>query len=187
MYNLRHREAAILDIAMPMQLPLTDLPEFPPQHPRSPTEARLDFHLAEYQALRQEILHHTSVNDQVERYAILGGAALYAWVLSKEAAELNLLVRHGVVALPPVLVALSWLASARRHRRILEIGSYLSELEELFVGADPSLAPVPGWEHRLAEIRHASRDPLGGDRMFRWGLYLELSCIASVIVAILGG
>jgi putative SOS response-associated peptidase YedK len=31
-YNLRHREAAILDIAGRMQLPLTDLPEFPPRH-----------------------------------------------------------------------------------------------------------------------------------------------------------
>lgn len=31
-YNLRHREAAILDIARRMQLPLTDLPEFPPRH-----------------------------------------------------------------------------------------------------------------------------------------------------------
>lgn len=29
-YNLRHREAAILDIARAMQLPLADLPEFPP-------------------------------------------------------------------------------------------------------------------------------------------------------------
>ena len=31
-YNLRHREAAILDLARAMQLELTDLPEFPPRH-----------------------------------------------------------------------------------------------------------------------------------------------------------
>ena len=32
-YNLRHRNAAILDIARAMQLPLiSDLPEFPPRH-----------------------------------------------------------------------------------------------------------------------------------------------------------
>ena len=31
-YNLRHRNEAILDIARAMQLPLLDLPEFPPRH-----------------------------------------------------------------------------------------------------------------------------------------------------------
>ena len=31
-YNLRHRNEAILDIARAMQLPLADLPEFPPRH-----------------------------------------------------------------------------------------------------------------------------------------------------------
>ena len=31
-YNLRHRNEAILDIARAMQLPLADLPEFPPLH-----------------------------------------------------------------------------------------------------------------------------------------------------------
>ena len=31
-YNLRHRNEAILDIARAMQLPLDDLPEFPPRH-----------------------------------------------------------------------------------------------------------------------------------------------------------
>ena len=31
-YNLRHRNEAILDIARAMQLPLDDLPEFPPHH-----------------------------------------------------------------------------------------------------------------------------------------------------------
>ena len=31
-YNLRHRNEAILDIARAKQLPLEDLPEFPPRH-----------------------------------------------------------------------------------------------------------------------------------------------------------
>src|SRR4051812_28781689 len=31
-YNLRHRNEAIFDIARAMQLPLADLPEFPPLH-----------------------------------------------------------------------------------------------------------------------------------------------------------
>ena len=31
-YNLRHRNEAILDIARAMQLPLLDLPDFPPRH-----------------------------------------------------------------------------------------------------------------------------------------------------------
>ena len=31
-YNLRHRNEAILDIARAMQLAVSDLPEFPPQH-----------------------------------------------------------------------------------------------------------------------------------------------------------
>ena len=31
-YNLRHRNEAILDIARAMQLAVADLPEFPPRH-----------------------------------------------------------------------------------------------------------------------------------------------------------
>lgn len=40
-YNLRHREAAILDIARAMQRPVSDLPEFRPG-PDRPSRSRAD-------------------------------------------------------------------------------------------------------------------------------------------------
>jgi len=101
-----------------------------------------DFHLAEYSALRDEILEKSRFIDQSWRLMIIAVAGILAWVLST-----------GQNAEAPIRIAAAWLPAAISffflwHRKeniqaIRRLAEYIQKLEERF--AEHGL----GWERRL--------------------------------------
>jgi hypothetical protein len=161
------------------------------------------FHLEEYTALRSEIVHHAEVNASIEREAIFGSVAVYAWGLTQshsifiQTGQFSVLCLALIFFLPCILTYISWLRARKHGDRIGLLGQYISYLEEDFKeGIRVKLQStnnaierkaVYGWEHFLAESRPdpddpARADPIGKTTDERWKLYLILSFACSSLL-----
>jgi hypothetical protein len=165
-----------------------------------------EFHLEEYNALRGEIIHHAEVNASIEREAVIGNVAVYAWGLtqshsiSAQTGHLSLIFMSLVFVLPCVLTFVSWIRARKHGDRINMLGKYISNLEEAFdervrvtiqrPHSEPQYETVFGWEHFLAKSRpnaydRARSDPLGKSTDERWQLYFYLTVGCSALLAFL--
>ena len=161
------------------------------------------FHLEEYNALRSEIVHHAEVNASIEREALFGSVAVYAWGLtqsqsiSTETSQFSMLCLALIFFLPCILTYISWLRARKHGDRIGLLGRYISYLEEDFkerlqVKLEPTnnaveCKTVYGWEHFLTESRPdphdpARADPIGKTTDDRWKLYFILSFACSSLL-----
>jgi hypothetical protein len=161
------------------------------------------FHLEEYNALRSEIVHHAEVNASIEREALFGSVAVYAWGLTQsnsisiQPGQFSMLCLALIFFLPCILTYISWLRARKHGDRIGLIGRYLSYLEEDFkecvqvkleaTNNTVECKTVYGWEHFLAESRPdpddpARSDPIGKTTDERWKLYLILSFACSSLL-----
>jgi hypothetical protein len=63
------------------------------------------FHLEEYDARRDEIIHHGEVNAALEREALIGSVAIYAWGLtqSHSVSDLSVICLSLIFFLPCIL------------------------------------------------------------------------------------
>ena len=88
------------------------------------------FRLQEYGALREELVHHVSVNETIEREALIASVAVYVWVLTQPGTPWEF--RIFVLFLPLVLNYVGWKRARAHGYRIQELGLYLRALEAKF-------------------------------------------------------
>jgi hypothetical protein len=105
-----------------------------------------EFHLKEYEFLKQEIAELVDHSRKLEIYAIGAIAAFYAWFIKAHPAPVALLI-------PTALALLGWLRSYAALVRIYEIADYLREMERTLTLNKLGLC---GWEsYRKAMRGHA--------------------------------
>ena len=156
-----------------------------------PTNAGQTFHLQEYDALRQEMLHHINVNENAEKEALIGSVLVYAWVLAQSSMSLTL--RVIVSVLPLALVLFGWVRARAHGNRIGELGSYIKALENKYGEALEITLPtevgrhveVNGWETYLAQVTPGRWYHLGLDSEIRWRVYVLLSLAAPLAFYVL--
>ena len=93
-------------------------------------QENIQFHIAEYTLLRQELMQNLKDSYNSVIYAILANSALIAWIAASvgQVNQKNLL---GLAAcLPPCVSVASWLLYSFRRRAIGRIADYCVLLEE---------------------------------------------------------
>ena len=101
--------------------------------------ANKDFHLKEYESLKQEVSEQIEHTRKLEIYAVGGIAAFYAWFIGAQTLPRELLI------IPLLLAGLGAWRSGASLKRINEIAAYLVHLEGVFALSSERL----GWEtHR---------------------------------------
>jgi hypothetical protein len=101
--------------------------------------ANKDFHLKEYESLKQEVSEQVEHTRKLEIYAVGGIAAFYAWFIGAQP------LPHELLIIPSLLAGLGAWRSGAALKRINEIAAYLVKLEGVFAISDEKL----GWEtHR---------------------------------------
>jgi hypothetical protein len=101
----------------------------------------IDYHLAEYGLLRQELLQNFKDSYGSVTYAVLANSALVAWISShiNQSADIKELIFPA--SFLPVFVSITaWVLYLLRRRSIQRISDYCMKLEERF--AEDEL----GWE-----------------------------------------
>jgi hypothetical protein len=101
----------------------------------------VEFHLAEYTALRSELQTHARSSVEAVLYSLLANAAIVAWISSLNIGE-GKLTGFVIVAacIPAVLTFLAWGIFRQRYRSVMLIAEYCRLLETKFA------AEGLGWE-----------------------------------------
>lgn len=152
------------------------------------------FGFQEYSALREELVHHVSVNETIEREALIASVAVYVWVLTQAATPWEF--RIFVLFLPLILNYVGWKRARAHGYRIQELGLYIQALEARF-GTETTVelppvekvtaaarVSVKGWEHYLAAMPEARRGKLARNYDLRWKLYCAATLLLPVAIAI---
>lgn len=113
------------------------------------TERQYEFLLQQYAKLREEIYQRTAVQQQLVTIAVLGAGAVLT-VGSQAGASFGI---PALLLYPPLAMFLA-LAWSTQYAAIRTMGAFLSEQEEVFLGAD---AERLGWETRLRETSFGGR------------------------------
>jgi hypothetical protein len=113
-------------------------------------DAQINFHIAEYTALRAEANQRIDALMDVEREVVIGSFVLYAWLFGRNSIDLW---TYLALWLPVMLSGISYFRLEANRRRIRQLGDYLRNLE--FRLANPDLK---GWEHLLEHIRQTGPD-----------------------------
>ncbi len=111
------------------------------------------FDLAEFDALRREIELHIAERRKIENQVILGLAAIYSWLFTRDATFPAYLFKAGL-AIPALMVFLGFVRWMAIQLRTMKLGEYLSGVE---VGLSRKKT---GWEHFLAN--HRTERPIMG-------------------------
>lgn len=104
---------------------------------------QVKFRLAEYNHIRAEIASATEETWKLERFCLLGVAALYSWTFTTLYAELTNGAGIWTLALivPPLIILFCWMKCAALESNIRYMGDYIKSLEV-------EIAPEQkGWEH----------------------------------------
>lgn len=127
-----------------------------------------DFHLAEYGALRAEVLELIKEIEVLNRFFLVSVAVSVAWLLN-ESGKLDRITSF-IGAWMPYFVA-QWFSAYRRDlsRAIGRLGDYLLKLEQTYA------LPELGWQKLLSQQRNA----LFG----RAGMVNRLVALATLIFA----
>ena len=138
-----------------------------------------DFHLKEFERLRDEIMYFSSEMRGMERAAVIGPVIAYSWlaVQGKQVAD------NAIVVIAWWLPLLLVFALARRRHfafiNILRIAGYIRRLEETL-----ALPGLGGWEHHINDLdtRRRRSSIFVGDRLL-WTLlcavYFIIPCVAT--------
>ena len=117
----------------------------PPPHPGR----AVDVALAEFNALRAEILSRTTAQSALVGVGLTAVGVIFGFVAREGAGDQLLL------AVPPVAAAVSLLSAAETYRVKL-IGRYIQE--RLWPHLRDQVGPLPSWEKEVAgRSRHASK------------------------------
>lgn len=132
-----------------------------------PDEARREFHLKEWEALKAEVTSQIDHTRKLELATVGGLAAFYAWFVTKDPSRYVLVV-------PCLLVLLGALRSWGTLVRIQEIATYLRTLEAAFSLETDGLI---GWD-RTRDVRFPKSSPFKVSAALFWGAALLVSLAA---------
>lgn len=135
--------------------------------PPNPTEVlKRQYWIAEFKTLRREIEIRSQEQRQMERYVLIGDAAIYSFLVSQQKGSLATKsetakpdqtflrpdpILEGIAwYLPPLLALLALVRWAASNGMIAHIARYLQTRERDFVGEKG------GWECHLSETRRRS-------------------------------
>ncbi|HXA17887.1 MAG TPA: hypothetical protein VN380_12895 [Thermoanaerobaculia bacterium] len=125
--------------------------------------------LEEYRSLRGQLDYQIRDNRELERNAVIGVAAVFAWLASIAPTPIVL----PAWLLPPVIAYLARLRSRGITGRIDQIAEYLRALEQ-GCNADGGLSPK--WETIVAECRQRRTGPgLASSHRLFWRVLLTFS------------
>jgi hypothetical protein len=110
--------------------------------------AKIQFHIHEFDALRAEILAQVEHSRQLEIYALVGTAAIYAWFATGPTPRNAL-----ALWIPPLLAGLGALRSIGTLQRLNELGEYIMSIETKFA------LDGKAWEHYRAKRYRAEHHP----------------------------
>jgi hypothetical protein len=141
-----------------------------------PEATARDFHFEEYRRLIQEIQNRLAALGEFEKYAIVGMAAVYSWVLSRLAAPTAPLLPY-VLWLPVAISALGLLRSYSTRHRIYAISEYVTEIETYYsLGSIRKMDALRGWETVMQPGRKGWRFYLPtSDPSLTWMVLLPLT------------
>ncbi len=100
-----------------------------------------DFHLVEYKCLRDEILQQKDSFTEIARNALIGSAAVIAWLATSEARKIGILY-HLAWWMPLIICIGSWLQVINNHYEMHTLAKYLHRIERQY-----SQNVLGGWEH----------------------------------------
>src|SRR5215204_1801416 len=101
------------------------------------------FHLKEWESLRQEILEQVDHTRKLEFGSVAGLGAFYAWFVSANPSPSRF-----ILVVPTLLAFLGGMRALGTLIRIQEIACYIREIEEHFSLGDKGLV---GWERTRAK------------------------------------
>ena len=141
----------------------------------SQPNTKTEFSVAEYNALRQEMLQHMQSEIQITSFALIFTTS----ALGLFAASSRPLTPESLLLPLPVL----WLgiySVLEHHQQVITIGTYISQL---FESGDSGIL----WEHHLGDFRKKIGDKVGTSFRFHdivWSLYTALAvlCVASSLI-----
>jgi hypothetical protein len=115
-------------------------------------DQNLQFHLVEYNALRQELVQYIKDSYSSVIYPILGSSAIVVWIssnLNQPSSAKHLMI---VASLLPIFISVvSWLLYRFRVMTVMRIATYCKALEELLAH------DKMGWETFVAKERAEKR------------------------------
>ena len=117
----------------------------------------LEFHLAEYGSLRDEMLAIQAERRSIDRLGLAGVVAMSAWILTNAASLPSALIVKSIWFLPFTIALACLILSRRMTRSIGGAAHYMSLIENKF--ADPAIL---GWHTTLARIRAGAEDRSSG-------------------------
>lgn len=136
-------------------------------------ESQIQFHLEEYRSLKAEVEYRVKATERIELVVVGGIAGLYAW-LSKEG-----IAAPEIWWLPVVLVIIGALRQIALLNRIMEVTSYVREIEKNFCQNE-----IGGWEHFLKNIRQSPKGHLVSVSGYLLWIFL---LFITVVIALAGG
>lgn len=94
------------------------------------TDYDVQFRIAEYAALREELLSHIEAIKAIETETVIGIGAVYAWLLSTYSWR-NPVISVFVAVIPAMLTVVNMCRVRDRQQRIRRIAHYIRSLEDL--------------------------------------------------------
>jgi hypothetical protein len=129
----------------------------------------LDYHISEYNLLRQELIQNFKDSYSSVTYAVLANAAIITWIssnLPQPSAIRELLIP---AALLPIFISLvAWSLYLLRRRSIQRISDYCEELEKRF--GEPDL----GWERFYGRRMEGTRLYIRSNWVFNVVCFVQL-------------
>lgn len=132
---------------------------------------RREFHIKEWESLREEITSQIDHTRKLELATVAGMAAFYAWFASAKPP-----VSHFLLTLPSLLVLLAGLRAWGTLVRIQEIATYIRKIEEAFSLGEAGLI---GWD-RTREQDFPKSSPFKVSASLFWWVALVVSILAWV-------
>ena len=130
---------------------------------------RRDFHIKEWESLREEITSQIDHTRKLELATVAGMAAFYAWFASAKPP-----VSHFLLALPSLLVLLAGLRAWGTLVRIQEVATYIRKIEAAFCLNKVDLI---GWD-RTRDRDFAKSSPFKVSAALFWFATLAVSMLA---------
>jgi hypothetical protein len=120
---------------------------------------RRGFLLAEFQSLRKEIDLQIAERRKIESQVVLGVAAVYSWLLTRDASLDPSLIKAGFI-LPVVVTLLGFVRWSALMMTVMNLGKYLHQVEGI-LGHE-----TDGWERFLRQKRKTN--PFTGQSALYW-------------------
>jgi hypothetical protein len=94
-------------------------------------QGNAQFHIAEYTALRAELLSHVKSSYDAVTYVSIANAAIFSWLISAISANRNYALCVVVAWLPFLLTLVGWALFLTRNAAIARLAAYFKLMEKV--------------------------------------------------------